>query len=222
MEVATMEKKNHRKEVDLFLFDLDGTLSDSRKDLVTAINKTLVSLGYSELPEDTVITLVGKGVSKLLSDFSGDASAKFETFRVYMEQLDKHLLDTTKPFPGVLETLSSITKKKAVVTNKLSAMAERVVAGLGIADMIDFIVGADTARSMKPNPEPIIFALKQFGIEPSRTVMVGDTIDDIKAAKAAGVIPCGVTYGFGTRQDLADAGAEIIIENISELPAHFQ
>jgi phosphoglycolate phosphatase len=217
-----MEKKNHRKEVDLFLFDLDGTLSDSKKDLVTAINKTLVTMGFPELPEETIITLVGKGVSKLLSNFSGDPSAKFETFRVYMEQLDKHLLDTTKPFPGVLETLSSITKKKAVVTNKLSAMAERVVVGLGIADEIDFIVGADTAQSMKPNPEPIIFALKQFGADPSRTVMVGDTIDDIKAAKAAGVIPCGVTYGFGTRQDLADAGAEIIIENISELPAHFQ
>jgi phosphoglycolate phosphatase len=217
-----MEKKNHRKEVDLFLFDLDGTLSDSKKDLVTAINKTLVTLGFPELPEETIITLVGKGVSKLLANFSGDPSAKFETYRVYMEQLDKHLLDTTKPFPGVLETLSSITKKKAVVTNKLSAMAERVVIGLGIADEIDFIVGADTAQSMKPNPEPIIFALKQFGVEPSRTVMVGDTIDDIAAAKAAGVIPCGVTYGFGTRQDLADAGAEIIIENISELPAHFQ
>lgn len=217
-----MEKKNHRKEIDLFLFDLDGTLSDSKKDLVMAINKTLASLGFPELPEEAIVKLVGKGVSKLLSNFSGDGSAKFETFRVYMEQLDKHLMDTTKPFPGVLETLSAITKKKAVVTNKLSAMAERVVAGLGIADKIDFIVGADTAQSMKPNPEPIIFALKQFGADPSRTVMVGDTTDDIMAARAAGVIPCGVTYGFGTRQELADAGAEIIIENISELPAHFQ
>jgi phosphoglycolate phosphatase len=217
-----MEKKNHKKEVDLFLFDLDGTLSDSKKDLVTAINKTLASLGFPELPEKTIVKLVGKGVSKLLSNFSGDGPAKFETFRIYMEQLDKHLMDTTKPFPGVLETLASITKKKAVVTNKFSAMAERVVAGLGIADEIDFIVGADTAQSMKPNPEPIMFALRQFGADPSRTVMVGDTTDDIMAARAAGVIPCGVTYGFGTRKDLADAGAEIIIENISELPAHFQ
>lgn len=211
-----------KREVDLFLFDLDGTLSDSKKDLVTAINKTLVSFGFSELPEDTVITLVGKGVSKLLANFSGDGAAKFETFRVYIEHLDKHLLDTTKPFPGVVETLSSITKKKAVVTNKLKSMAERVVTGLGIADTIDFIVGADTAQSMKPNPDPIIFALKQFGIEPSRTVMVGDTTDDIVAAKAAGVIACGVTYGFGTRKDLEDAGAEVIIESIEELPIYFQ
>lgn len=217
-----MNNVKEKREVDLFLFDLDGTLSDSKKDLVTAINKTLVSFGFSELPEDTVITLVGKGVSKLLANFSGDGSAKFETFRVYMEHLDKHLLDTTKPFPGVVETLSSITKKKAVVTNKLKAMAERVVTGLGIADTIDFIVGADTAQSMKPNPDPIIFALKQFGIEPSRTVMVGDTTDDIVAAKAAGVIPCGVTYGFGTRKDLEDAGAEVIIESIEELPVYFQ
>ncbi|MBN2224746.1 MAG: HAD-IA family hydrolase [Deltaproteobacteria bacterium] len=217
-----MEKKNEKKEVDLFLFDLDGTLSDSKKDLVTAINQTLVSFGFPELPEDDIVTLIGKGVSKLLSNFTGDGSAKFETFRVYLEHLDKHLLDTTKPFPGVVETLSSITKKKAIVTNKLKSMAERVVIGLGIADKIDLIVGADTAKSMKPNPEPIIFALDRFGVDPSRTVMVGDTTDDIMAAKAAGVIACGVTYGFGTRQDLVDAGAEIIIENIADLPAYFQ
>ena len=145
-----MEKKNHRKEVDLFLFDLDGTLSDSKKDLVTAINKTLASMGFPELPEDTIITLVGKGVSKLLSNFSGDPSTKFETYRVYMEQLDKHLLDTTKPFPGVLETLTSITKKKAVVTNKLSAMAERVVIGLGIARSEERRVGKECRSRWSP------------------------------------------------------------------------
>lgn len=217
-----MEKNDNRREVDLFLFDLDGTLSDSKKDLVTAINHTLVSFGFSELPEDDIVALIGKGVSKLLSNFTGDGAAKYETFRVYLEHLDKHLLDTTRPFPGVVETLSTITQKKAVVTNKLKSMAERVIIGLGIADEIDLIVGADTAKSMKPNPDPIIFALRQFKADPSRTVMVGDTTDDIQAAKAAGVIPCGVTYGFGTRQDLIDAGAEIIIEDIKELPAHFQ
>jgi phosphoglycolate phosphatase len=217
-----MEKRNSRKEVDLFLFDLDGTLSDSKKDLVTAINQTLVSFGFAQLPEDDIVALIGKGVSKLLANFTGDGAAKYETFRVYLEHLDKHLLDTTKPFPGVVETLSAITQKKAVVTNKLKSMAERVVLGLGIADKIDLIVGADTAKSMKPNPDPIIFALKQFKADPSRTVMVGDTADDIQAAKAAGVIPCGVTYGFGSRKDLADAGAEIIIEDIKELPTYFQ
>lgn len=218
-----MEKKNHKKEVDLFLFDLDGTLSDSKKDLVAAINSTLKSFGFSELSEERIVGLVGKGVSQLLSRFSGgDGATKFETFRVYLEHLDKHLMDTTKPFPGVVETLTAITKKKAVVTNKLEHMAERVIAGLGIADKIDLVVGADTAKSMKPDPEPINFAVRRFGADPSRTVMVGDTPDDIKAARAAGVIPCGVTYGFGTRKDLADAGAEIIIEDISELPTYFQ
>jgi phosphoglycolate phosphatase len=218
-----MEKNNHKKEVDLFLFDLDGTLSDSKKDLVAAINHTLKSFGFGELSEERIVSLIGKGVSQLLSRFSGgDGAAKYETFRVYMEHLDKHLLDSTKPFPGVVETLAGITKKKAVVTNKFKHMADRVIEGLGISDMIDLVVGADTAGSMKPYPEPIIFAVKQFGADPARTVMVGDTPDDIKAARAAGVIPCGVTYGFGTRKDLKDAGAEIIIEDISELPTYFQ
>jgi phosphoglycolate phosphatase len=218
-----IEKKNHKKEVDLFLFDLDGTLSDSKKDLAAAINHTLKSFGFRELSEERIVSLIGKGVSHLLSRFSAnDGKNTFETFRVYLEHLDTHLMDTTKPFPGVIETLAAITKKKAVVTNKLKSMADRVVQGMGIADHIDLVVGADTAGSMKPNPDSINFALREFGADPSRTVMVGDTPDDIKAARAAGVIPCGVTYGFGTRKDLADAGAEIIIEDISELPSYFQ
>lgn len=212
-----------KKEVDLFLFDLDGTLSDSKKDLVAAINHTLKTFGFPELSEERIVSLVGKGVSQIVSKFSGNnGKDKFETFRVYLEHLDKHLLDNTKPFPGVVETLSGITQKKAIVTNKLSSMANRVVESMGIAPMIDLVVGADTAQSMKPNPDPINFALKKLGVDPNRTVMVGDTPDDIKAALAAGVIACGVTYGFGTRKDLKDAGAEIIIEDISELPAYFQ
>ncbi len=162
-----MEKKNHKKEIDLFLFDLDGTLSDSKKDLVAAINQTLKSFGFRELSEERIATLLGKGVSQLLSRFSGgDGAAKYETFRVYLEHLDKHLLVTTKPFPGVIETLSGITKKKAVVTNKLKHMADRVIEGLGLTDMIDLVVGADTAGSMKPYPEPIIFAVKRVRRRP--------------------------------------------------------
>ncbi len=212
-----------KKEIDLFIFDLDGTLSDSKKDIGAAINNTITSLGFNSLSEDEIVELVGNGIPKLLSGLAGDDDeAAYHIFMKYAEFMDIHLLDTTKPFPGVLETLSDIDKKKAVVTNKLSAMAEKVIAGLGMDHQIDLVVGAETASKMKPNPEPILYAVEKFGVEPSRAVMVGDTTDDILSANAAGVISCGVTYGFGKRDDLISAGAGIIIESFPDLFKHFR
>jgi len=100
-------------------------------------------------------------------------------------------------------------------------MAERVVTALGMADHIDLIVGSDSTPRMKPDPAPIHLALERLEVSPERTVMVGDTVDDILSAKAAGVISCGVSYGFGQREDLKDAGAEIIIDSFSDLRFHF-
>jgi phosphoglycolate phosphatase len=75
---------------------------------------------------------------------------------------------------------------------------------------------------MKPEPEPILLALETFGADPARTVMVGDTVDDIESARAAGVIACGVTYGFGTRDSLEEAGAHVIIDRITDLGDYFE
>lgn len=214
---------NMKKEVDLFIFDLDGTLSDSKKDVGSAINQTITSLGFDPLTEDEIVEFVGNGIPRFLSGLAGnDDEAGYHIFMKYVEYLGTHLLETTKPFPGVLETLSDIDKKKAVVTNKLSEMAEKVIVGLGMEAHIDLIVGAETASKMKPDPEPILYAVEEFGVEPSRAVMVGDTADDIMSANAAGVISCGVTYGFGKRDDLISAGAGVIIESFPELHHHFK
>jgi phosphoglycolate phosphatase len=212
-----------KKEVDLFIFDLDGTLADSKKDIGSAINSTITSLGFDSFSEEEIVELVGNGIPKLLSGLTGDDNeAAYHMFMKYAKYMDMHLLDTTKPFPGVLETLSGIGKKKAIVTNKLSAMAEKVIAGLGMDHQIDLVVGADTASRMKPDPEPILYTIEKFGVEPSRTVMVGDTTDDVLSAKAAGVISCGVTYGFGKRDDLISAGAGVIIDSFPDLFDHFE
>ncbi|MBN1883794.1 MAG: HAD-IA family hydrolase [Deltaproteobacteria bacterium] len=214
---------NGKREVDLFLFDLDGTLADSKKDLAAAINHALKSLGMNPLTEDEIVTLVGSGISKMLKNAAGEnEEEKFNTMRSYIEYLDSHLLDHTVPFPGVMDTLSNLEKKKAVVTNKLNYMAEKVLSGLELLPYIDLIIGSDSTPKMKPEPEPILLALEKFGTDPARTVMVGDTVDDIESARAAGVIACGVTYGFGTRDSLEEAGAHVIIDRITDLDDYFE
>ncbi len=210
------------REVDLFIFDLDGTLADSKDDIKAAINHALKSFGMKTLTDAEIREVVGNGITRLFKNMTGKSEEeKYETIRTYIEYLESHLLDTTAPFPGVIETLSSIAKRKAVVTNKLVRMAERVVTALGMADHIDLIVGSDSTPRMKPDPAPIHLALERLEVSPERTVMVGDTVDDILSAKAAGVISCGVSYGFGQREDLKDAGAEIIIDSFSDLRFHF-
>jgi len=214
---------NGKREVDLFLFDLDGTLADSKKDLTAAINHTLQNLGMDPLSEDDIVKLVGSGISKMLKNAAGDSDEdKFNTFRTYIEYLDSHLLDNTVPFPGVMDTLANLQKKKAVVTNKLNYMAEKVLLGLELMPHFDMIIGSDSTPKMKPEPEPILLALEIFGADPARTVMVGDTVDDIASARAAGVIACGVTYGFGTRDSLEEAGAHVIIDRITDLDDYFE
>jgi len=215
---------NGKREVDLFLFDLDGTLADSKKDLTAAINHTLTDMGLDPLTEDEIVELVGSGISKMLKNAAGDSDEeKFATFRTYIEYLDSHLLDHTVPFPGVMDTLTGLLgKKKAVVTNKLNYMAEKVLMGLDLMPHIDMIIGSDSTPKMKPEPEPILLALETFEADPARTVMVGDTVDDIASARAAGVIACGVTYGFGTRDSLEEAGAHVIIDRITDLDDYFK
>ena len=116
------------REVDLFIFDLDGTLADSKDDLKAAINHTLKSFGMKALTDQEIREVVGNGITRLFKNITGKTEEeKYETIRTYIEYLESHLLDTTVPYPGVIETLSGIAKRKALVTNKLVRMAERVV-----------------------------------------------------------------------------------------------
>ena len=106
------------KEVDLFIFDLDGTLADSKEDLKAAINHTLKSFGLNTLSDEEIVTIVGNGISNLFANVSGKSDKeKYDTIRTYIEYLESHLLDSTVAFPGVIDILSGIEKNKALVTN---------------------------------------------------------------------------------------------------------
>lgn len=214
-----------KKEIELIMFDLDGTLADTGRDLATAVNYARSHFKLPPLEERFVCGLIGGGVEHLLrNSLPGGAEERFrEAMTVFLEYYERHLLDTTVLYPGVAETLNHFRKKRmAVVSNKPHSLTVSVLRGLGIHTFFDAILGGDSVRVKKPDPEPIRQVLARCRVSPLRAVMVGDMHSDIDAGRRAGVYTCGVTYGLGKIEDLLEAGPDIIVDHIGKLVEHFR
>ncbi len=214
----------------LFLFDLDGTLIDSRADIACALNAALARMNLPPLPVSRVADFVGDGVQKLiqrtLSEIEGQApnhEAVQSAAHMYLEEYEAHLLDSTRLYDGVGEALRRLWWASfAVVTNKPERFSRRILEGLGIADRFCAIIGGDSMPERKPDPAPLFKAMALCGASPAEAVMVGDSPVDIRAGKAAGVFTCGVIGGFRGRAELESARCDLILSSFAELPAHFR
>lgn len=206
--------------VELLIFDLDGTLADTRQDIANSVNHVLIELDCSPLALPEVMQNVGDGVRKLLErslppEGQEQVGAAVEIFRQHYRD---HLLDHTSLYAGVREVLQHFrSNKMAVVSNKPEAFTREIVAGLGIDAAFGCILGGDSLAEMKPNAEPILHVLRELGGTPQATVMVGDGLTDIHAGQAAGTLTCGVTYGFRSKGELAGAEPDFLIDDIKEL-----
>jgi phosphoglycolate phosphatase len=212
------------KKIDLFLFDLDGTLIDSKKDIAASVNFTMAKLGLPPLADDLIYSFVGNGVTPLIrKTVEAAGGAPFEqAMAIFMAHYDQHLLDTTDAFPGVREVLKHFKDtKKIVVTNKSQAFSEKILKGIHLAPFFDGVFGGDTAFPKKPAPDVVHHLLKNYGVAPRQAVLVGDSKVDIETGKNAGIVTCGVTYGFRPRRELEEAGCDFLIERASDLPALF-
>lgn len=213
-----------KTSVDLVMFDLDGTLANTGRDLADAVNFTRAHFHLPALPDAVVISHVGRGVDHLLQQaIPEERSLHFkEMMDVFLERYQSHLLDATALYPHVREVLDYFRgKKRAVVSNKMYRLTIEVVRGLGIADEFDIILGGDSATEKKPHPALIQHVVEQFQIAPQRAVMIGDGDIDIEAGKRAGVITCGVTYGLCSREAVAAAQPDVLIDNLSTLHEYF-
>jgi len=213
----------------LFLFDLDGTLIDSKADIANSINLALAKLDLPPLPVSRIVDFVGKGVKKLLERVlteihhrepeEGIMQQGIEFFR---EEYGKHLLDNTCLCRNVAEALNRLSwADLAVVTNKPERYSRPILEGLEIADRFIAIFGEETTHAYKPDPAPLNIAMEFCGAFPSETVMIGDSSIDIEAGKAAGVTTCAVTGGYHSKKQLLAAGPDLIIDNLLELSSHF-
>jgi phosphoglycolate phosphatase len=209
------------------LFDLDGTLIDSRADLVTSINLMLDELGYVPLPAAQVITFVGEGI-RLLVERSLRASLQREpqeaqilhALEVYAGKYREHLLDQTRPYPEVYETLAALEPlPKAVVTNKPHAFTMSILEALDLQRHFVAIISGDSLPERKPSPIPLLEAARLCEAAPADCLMVGDSRVDMLAGQAAGMKTCGYVGGFRGQEELAAANADFLIERFGELRA---
>ena len=204
---------------ELVIFDLDGTLVDSRLDLATAVNRTLVDLGRASLPLEHIVTFIGHGMDRLLERALGDSELLDEARPVFKRHYSLALLDHTLPYPGVdvLVRDLGVERKLAVATNKPGPWARSIVAGLGWSESIPYVVGgADVAR-LKPAPDMVELLLEQSGCSRTDTVIVGDMEVDVETASAAGLPSVGVSWGLAGRDRLQTSGARWIVDSAVEL-----
>ena len=198
------------KNIDLILFDLDGTLIDSLDDLANATNHMLLSLGRAAVSREQVRGYVGQGARRLVERAMPDAATEeiergLSLFLVYNEE---HIVDRTRLYPGVMETLTTLCNAGmtlVIVSNKNVALCCKVLKTLGAIGYFASVIGADSLPERKPSPEPLLKVLRDFAVPPERAVMVGDSVNDIAAGKAAGIVTIGCTFGYGELAEIADA-----------------
>lgn len=220
----------------LVIFDLDGTLVDSSVDITNALNYALEPYSLEPLSVGDTIQMVGEGISRLIEkivDSRGNgilraAVAEFpggpqrlldiraDVKNRFLEYYSEHILDYTREYPGVRETLEQLgAYKKAVISNKMESLSKKVLDGLGLSKYFIVVLGSDTTPEKKPSPLPVLKVLSDLRIRPDEAMIVGDSNYDVDAGKAAGVTTVAVTYGYRPRDVISHA--DYLIDRMTEL-----
>lgn len=189
------------------IFDLDGTLIDSKLDLVISVNATLTKLGRDALPEATVASYVGSGAGVLMQRALGGSPSDEQlkhALALFLEHYSAHKLDNTRTYPGVETALAQLQHlPMAVLTNKPVRASMEILAGLGLAPYFKKIYGGNSFETKKPDPLGANTILVELDVAPGRAVMVGDSEVDVQTARNAGMLAAIVEYGFGTHNRAA-------------------
>ena len=210
--------------IKLVIFDLDGTLIDSRLDLIHSVNAMLRNFGRAELPGEVVASYVGDGAPMLVRRALGDPDDEdffrrgLEFFLAYYRE---HKLDYTQVYPGIPEALEQIRsngarRKMAVLSNKPVNPSRAIVDALGLADFFVKVYGGNSFDTKKPDPFGVKTLLQETGTAPANAMIVGDSSIDVLTGRNAGITTCGVTYGFAPHT-LCEAPPDVLIETPQEL-----
>ena len=207
------------KNVDLIIFDLDGTLVDSQEGIAKGINFALNKLGAAQRSLSEISSFIGTGVEDLVSKSLGPGNQdKFEQAKTIFENYRINYPDGAYLYPGAKEILEYFKDKKLViVTNRKRDFALPTMRSLGINDYFADIFGADDVACKKPSSCPLDAAVAKFNSDKAKAIMVGDMDVDILAGKKASILTCAVTYGIGKKEDILKAGPDYIIDHILKL-----
>jgi len=208
-----------KTSVELLIFDLDGTLIESKWDIAESVNLTLAELGLPERPLEEIFGFVGDGVKKLLRLAVGEEPRiSFEdALKIFRGHYLAHCLDRTTFFPGIEPMLRHFAQKqKAVATNKSIEYTHVILNGLG-AQHFTYLVGGDNGFGLKPEPGMLLHIIEQLNVSKDRAVLVGDSTNDINGGHNAGIRVCAVGYGMGNREKMAACKPDWFIERPEEL-----
>ena len=208
--------------MDLLIFDLDGTLIDSKLDLVQAVNATRAHLGMEPLENELVYSYVGNGAPVLIRRALGDQATEAEVqeaLEFFLEYYRDHPLDFTRLYPGVKESLARLAaagKRMAVLTNKPVRISRAILEGLGLHRYFFQVYGGNSFQFKKPHPAGVEALMREAGVGRDATLMVGDSSVDVETARHAGIQCCGVTYGFQP-ESLADPAPDKLVDSMDAL-----
>jgi phosphoglycolate phosphatase len=213
---------------DCVVFDLDGTLIDSAPDITRVINRTLAELGRGSVTEDQIRDMVGDGALNLLRTAlaaTGEVPDETELRRIYDRFLDLYYEESASPsclYRGVPETLADLSARGVALglcTNKPERITRRVLDLIGLAPLFSAVAGGDTLPVRKPDGQHLAWVVEKLG--GGRAAMVGDSVNDVKTARNAGVPVVAVSYGY-PRAPIDKLGADVVIDAFADLPKALQ
>lgn len=216
--------------VKMVMIDLDGTLIDTVPDLAAAANRMLADLGRAAWDEAHYRTWVGNGVPRFVKRaLTGDMQAEPEA-KLFDQALDlfrRHyaaaVSDLSRPYPGVVEGLERFQAQGfslACITNKAESFTLPLLRDLDLYKYFRLVLSGDSLPKKKPDPMPLLHACRHFGISPDHGVLVGDSSNDVQAARAAGMPVICVTYGYNHGHDIRDSGPDAIVDSLLEVSPH--
>jgi phosphoglycolate phosphatase len=209
-----------RFDPELIVFDLDGTLAATLPDIAVAANRALATLGLPPHPEAAIQEMIGGGEEAFLRRALGSGHEDLypQARERYLDFYSRHLVDRTRLYPGVRETLTALAPRRlAVLSNKLTVLVGSILELLGIAEFFVTVKGGDSYGVLKPDPAGLLSLIAEVGGTPRRTLMVGDKPADVLAGKAAGTATVAVTYGYGQPAQLAAASPDALISRLPDL-----
>lgn len=208
--------------MNLLIFDLDGTLIDSKVDLVHSVNATRGLMKLPPISEDLVSSYVGNGAPVLMRRALGPEASDADVQRAleyFLGYYREHMLDNTRLYPGVkgaLDRLREAGTKMAVLTNKPVRFSRALVEGLGLREHFFQVYGGNSFEQKKPDPIGIEMLLRESGVARDRTIMVGDSGVDVRTARNANIRACGVSYGFQPEAFVEDP-PDLVVDDMNEL-----
>lgn len=208
---------------EMVVFDLDGTLVDSVPDLALAVDAMLNELGASSAGEDHVRVWVGNGASVLVQRalaYAGLAVDQHEALDCFKRHYANYLNVSTQIYPDVLSALDQLRLlgvRMAVVTNKPEQFTQPLLEALGLSEYFDEVLSGDSLPAKKPDPLPLLHLCEKYAVPSQLLLMVGDSINDVKAAQSASCVSAVVPYGYHQGLDVTQMGADLVIHRISDL-----